>query len=105
MKKVRMSNGEFATCIEDFEDVIGMENVRSIKELTDYHDEYDTATVSYWKNAYEEMELNDDNKYQQIICAIELIRELNVYVNDATRLNRKNIANKLKEIVNQLENY
>lgn len=105
MFKVRMSNGEFATNLNDFEDVIGSDNVRAIKELTDYEDEYDTSTVSYWKKAYSDMELSDDEKYQQMNEAFKMLVEIRDYTRNTKRMNRQKIIGMLEEAMNQLQNY
>lgn len=105
MKKVMMSNGEYATSIEDFEDVIGTENLRGIQELIDYEENYSWESVSYWKRAYNEMELSDDEKYQMINEAIGMLHELKEYIRDAKRIDRKKLNDMVDETANQLMNY
>lgn len=105
MKKVRMSNGEFATCLEDFEDVIGTDNVRAINELANYRDDYDTHSVSYWKKAFDSMELSDDEKYQQMIAVYNMLDDMKDYITGAKRMNREKMLDMIDEMQNQLENY
>ena len=87
------------------EDVIGTDNVRAINELANYRDDYDTHSVSYWKKAYDSMELSDDEKYQQMMAVYNLLEDMKDYITGAKRLNREKMLDMIDEMQNQLENY
>ena len=105
MKKVRMSNGEYATCIEDFEDVIGYDNLNAINELINYNNESDINCVSYWKTKAERLEIDDDNKYQQMISVYNMVKEMKDYIEDSKRMNKQKMLSMLDDMLNQLDNY
>lgn len=105
MKKVRMSNGEYATCIEDFEDVIGYDNLNAINELINYNDKSDDNCVSYWKMKAKRFEADDDNKYQQMMSVYSMIEEMKDYISDSKRMNKQKMLLMLDDMLNQLDNY
>lgn len=80
MKKVRMSNGEYATCIEDFEDVIGSDNLNAINELINYNDEF-------------------------MMSVYDMIEEMKDYITESKRMNKQKMLSMLDDMVNQFENY
>ena len=100
-----MSNGEYATCIEDFEDVIGSDNLNAINELINHDDEFDDNCISYWREKAKRFEIDDDNKYQQMMSVYNMIEEMKDYITDSKRMNKQTMLSMLDDMVNQLENY
>ena len=100
MKRM-LSNGIWATKVEDFEDVL---NYNDYNALVDIVNQPDTSGTD-WKQAFIEEELHSDSLYQRNTSAYCEIDELITYLLEAKRMNKAKILEKLQEIQNTLENY
>ena len=99
--KYMLSNGIWATKVEDFEDVL---NYNDFNALVDIVNQPDTSGTD-WKQAYIEEELHSDSLYQRNTSAYCEIDELITYLLEAKRMNKAKILDKLREIQNTLQNY
>ena len=100
MKRM-LSNGIWATKIEDFEDVL---NYNDYNALVDIVNEPDTSGTD-WKQAFIKEELHSDSLYQRNTSAYCEIEELITYLLESKRMNKAKILEKLQDIQNTLDNY
>ena len=100
MKRM-LSNGIWATKVEDFEDVL---NYNDYNALVDIVNSEDGAEVD-WKRAYKEEELHSDSLYQRNMNAWTQADEIINYLLEAKRMNKAKLLDMLRELQNDLENY
>lgn len=105
MRKIMLSNGNYANTIEDFEQVMDANDYRALEETVQ-------SQISEWKRnnadykelyAYEER--HSDSLYQQNISVHSMINDMKYYIQDAKRVDRNKMVNMLNEMLNQLDNY
>ena len=99
--KYLLSNGNWATQVKDFEDVMEWNDYRALENIINTPDE-DTVN---WEQKYKREELHSDALYSQNMSAYNEIDDLITYLLEAKRMNKAKILDMLREIQNTLQNY
>lgn len=103
--KYLLSNGIWATKIEDFEDVMEWNDYRALYNMMNDESRLTAEDKEYWKRAYKEEELHSDALYSQNMSAYNEIEDLITYLLEAKRMNKAKVLDMLREIQNTLQNY
>lgn len=100
MKRM-LSNGIWATKVEDFEDIMEYNDFKALEDIVNSKDEDEVD----WEARYKREELHSDALYQQNTSAYVLAEEMITYLLEAKRMNKTKLIDMLKELQNTLENY
>jgi hypothetical protein len=103
--KYLLSNGIWATKIEDFEDVMEWNDYRALYNMMNDTTKLEVSDAKYWQEAYKEEELHSDALYSQNMSAYNEIEDLITYLLEAKRMNKAKVLDMLREIQNTLQNY
>ena len=99
--KYLLSNGNWATQVKDFEDVMEWNDYRALENMINTPDE----DVVNWEQKYKREERHSDALYSQNMSAYNEIEDLITYLLEAKRMNKAKILDMLREIQNTLQNY
>ena len=103
--KYLLSNGNWATQVKDFEDVMEWNDYRALENMMNDESRLTAEDKEYWKRAYDEEERHSDALYSQNMSAYNEIEDVVTYLLETKRMNKAKILDKLREIQNTLENY
>ena len=103
--KYLLSNGNWVSKIEDFEEVMNYNDFRALENMMNDTTKLEVSDAKYWKQAFIEEELHSDSLYQRNTSAYCEIDELITYLLETKRMNKAKILEKLQDIQNTLENY
>lgn len=103
--KYLLSNGNWASDIKDFEDVMEYNDFKALENMMNDESRLTTEDKEYWKRAYDEEELHSDALYSQNTSAYNEIEDVVTYLLEAKRMNKAKILDMLREIQNTLQNY
>lgn len=105
MRKIMLSNGNYASTVEDFEQVMEYNDYKALEETVQAQiKEWEHNNADY-KELYEYEERHSDSLYQQNIAVYSMIKDMKYYIQDAKRVDRNKMVNMLNEMLNQLDNY
>lgn len=105
MRKIMLSNGNYASELSDFEQVMDYNDYKALEEtIQEQFDEWEYNNAEY-KDLFEREERHSDALYQQNVGVYLLIKDMKRYINDTKRMNRDKMIDMLNEMMNQLENY
>ena len=99
--KHMLSNGNWASDIKDFEDVMEYNDFNALVDIVNTPDE----DVVNWEQAYKREERHSDALYSQNMSAYNEIEDLVTYLLESKRMNKAKILDMLREIQNTLQNY
>lgn len=103
--KVWLSNGNIASQVNDFEQVMSQEDFRGLTDILKAEQEDREYNLEDYRDRYEREELHSDALYQQNISAWNMLSDMITYLEDSSRINRKTLIQMVKEVQNQLEDY
>ena len=103
--KHMLSNGNWASDIKDFEDVMEYNDFRALENMMNDTTKLEVADAKYWQEAFEEEQLHSDSLYQRNMNAWTQADEIITYLLNCSRMNKVKLLDMLRELQNDLENY
>ena len=103
--KYLLSNGNWASDIKDFEDVMEYNDFKALNDMMNDESRLTTEDKEYWKRAYDEEERHSDSLYQRNMNAWTQADEIITYLLNCSRMNKAKLLDMLRELQNDLENY
>ena len=105
VSKQWLSDGSIAMDVDDFESVMNANDFRALQTMLNEKKLVDEEENNFYKDLYNEEELNSDALYNQNVAVYNMIVDMKKYIVDAKRMNKAKMINMLNEMLNQIDNY